>query len=104
GATIYYLSDRDGSQNILRREVTDPVNASGKPLTHFKDGRVAWPTISRDGKTIVFERDFAIWKVDTQTGSAQQVPIKLRGATAGTAVEHQNFGGGLTEMSLSRDG
>src|SRR5258706_10391728 len=27
GATIYYLSDRDGSQNILRREVTDPVNA-----------------------------------------------------------------------------
>ena len=39
----------------------------------FKDGRVLWPSISRDGKTIAFERDFGIWTVDTATGQAREV-------------------------------
>ena len=103
GGTLYYLSDRNGSQNILSRAPGDGNKKIGAPLTQFRAGRIAWPQISRDGRTIVFERDFAIWKVSTANGSAMEIPIKLRGAISGTAPEHFNFGGGLSESSLSPD-
>lgn len=104
GQTIYYVSDRDGSQNILSRSITDGPSTIGTPVTRFKAGTVAWPRISRDGKTIVFERNFAIWKVDTANASAIEVPIKLRGAVAGSAPEHMNYGSGVSDMSVSPDG
>ena len=102
--TLYYVSDRDGTQNIVSRLVDEDAGATGSPVTRFRAGSVAWPSISRDGKTIVFERNFAIWKVDTSSGSASEIPIKLRGAFGGTGAEHMNYGGGISDMSVSPDG
>jgi Tol biopolymer transport system component/C-terminal processing protease CtpA/Prc len=108
GETIYYVSDRDGTQNIVMRGMSDDPGMVGTPLTHFKNGRVAWPSISRDGRTIVFERNFGIWKVSTdavgRNANAVEVPIKLRGAIAGEAAEHHSYGSGISEMALSPDG
>jgi tricorn protease len=104
GERMYYVSDRDGTQNIVTRHVDDGAETPGKPLTHFKGGRVAWPMICRDGRTIVFERNFGIWRVETESGSTLELPIKLRGATAGTAAEHHNYSTGITEIALSPDG
>lgn len=104
GDTIYYVSDRDGPQNLWSRPAADEGLSAGTPLTHFTNGRVAWPSITHDGRTIVFERNFAVWKVDTRTGQAAEVPIKLRGATAGTAPQRENFGSSVREMDLSPDG
>jgi Tol biopolymer transport system component/C-terminal processing protease CtpA/Prc len=111
GETIYYVSDRDGTQNILMRGMSDDPGMVGKALTHFKNGRVAWPSITRDGRTIVFERNFAIWKVstagageDARAATPVEVPIKLRGAIAGEAAEHHSYGSGINEMALSPDG
>ncbi len=61
GKTLFYMSDRSGAQNIW----TQPVGGAARQVTRFTDGRVLWPTISYDGRTIVFERDFEIWKLDT---------------------------------------
>jgi Tol biopolymer transport system component/C-terminal processing protease CtpA/Prc len=111
GQRIYYVSDRDGTQNIVMRGVSDDPGTVGTALTHFKNGRVAWPSISRDGRTIVFERNFAIWKVSTAGADEEarstipvEVPIKLRGAIAGEAAEHHSYGSGISEMALSPDG
>ena len=60
-------------------------------MTSFTDGRVVWPTISYDGKTIVFERDFGVWSLDVATGKAAEVAIALRGVSASAAVEHQTL-------------
>src|SRR6185436_20721735 len=59
--TIYYVSDRSGAQNIWAAD----MNGKRRQVTQYKDGRVLWPSIGNDGKTIVFERNFQVWKLDT---------------------------------------
>ena len=95
GRTLYFMSDRSGAQNIW---------TTTRQITTFKDGRVLWPSISNDGKTIAFERDFGIWTVDTATTQAREVPIVLRGAPAAAAVEHRMFSDQIQELALSPDG
>ena len=73
-------------------------------MTSFRDGRVLWPSISRDGRLIVFERDFRIWRLDTETGRAAEVPITRRGAPSGPAVEHVRLTDNFNEFALSPDG
>ena len=63
-----------------------------------------WPSITKDGKTIAFERDFGIWTVDTASSQAREVPITLRGAPAAAGVEHRTFSDQLQELALSPDG
>ena len=100
GRTLYYVSDRNGPQNIVRRAIGGEPTA----VTRFTSGRVLWPTISADGRTIAFERDFAIWTLDTGTGEAKPVPITLRGVPAGPSVERLTITSGLEEMALAPDG
>jgi Tol biopolymer transport system component len=95
GKTLYFMSDRSGAQNIW---------TTSKPITSFRDGRVLWPSITTDGKTIAFERNFGIWTVDTATSQAREVPITLRGAPASAAVEHRTFTDQIRELALSPDG
>ncbi len=101
GKTLFYMSDGSGAENIWAVSVSTP--GSAKEMTRFKEGRVLWPSIGDGGKTIVFERNFAIWKMDTATGKAERVPITLRGVPASPGVTHvteTNFG----TMALSSDG
>jgi len=100
GRTLYFISDRNGAQNLWMQ----PIGGSPKPLTAFRDGRVLWPTISVDGKTIAFERDFGIWIADTASGQARAVPITLRGAPSAAGVEHRTFTDQVRELALSPDG
>ena len=79
--------------------------AGARQITQFKDGRVLWPTISYDGRTIVFERDFGIWKLDIESGQ------RGRGADhAGAArpsvrsTEHLTPHDGFQDLALSPDG
>ena len=100
GRTIYYVSDRSGSQNVWAHA----LGGKARQITQFKDGRVLWPSISYDGRLIVFERDFQIWKVDTNNGRANAVNINRRGASAGPAVEHLRLTDQISEIALSPDG
>jgi len=101
GKTLFYMSDASGAENIWGVPVASPESA--KELTHFKEGRVLWPSIGDGGKTIVFERNFTIWKMDTATGKAERVSITLRGVPASPGVTHvteTNF----STLALSPDG
>lgn len=100
GRQIYFVSDRGNTQNVWVK----PLGGAAKQITKFKDGRVLWPNISYDGKQIVFERDFRIWRLDTGSGNAAEIPITRRGASAGPAVERMSVGGQLSELALSPDG
>lgn len=100
GASLYYMSDRGGTENIWRVQ-----RAGGEaPVTRFTDGRVLWPTISATGRTIAFERGFGIWTLDTATGKAQPVPITLAGAIAGPEDQHTTLHGDFRDLALSPDG
>jgi Tol biopolymer transport system component/C-terminal processing protease CtpA/Prc len=101
---LFYMSDRSGAENIWRVDVSDGAVAAPVQVTRFTGGRTLWPSISRDGRTIVFERDFAVWKLETATGSAAAVPIARRGAPASPGVEHLRLTNQIRELVLSPDG
>ncbi|WP_338874337.1 DPP IV N-terminal domain-containing protein [Spirosoma sp. SC4-14] len=100
GKTLYYISDRAQAQNLWSLQL------GGKPvmLTNFTNGRVLWPSIGYDGKTIVFERDFQIWKYDVTSRQAVPISIRLRGVAASPAVEHIKQSNQFRELALSPDG
>ena len=100
GSTIYFMSDRSGSENLWSRAAS---GGEARQLTHFARGRLLWPAISADGKAITFERDFGVWSYDIGSGQAQQVPVTLRGAPAGSGVEHLTLSSGIQQLALSPD-
>lgn len=101
GRNVYYVSDRSGADNVWMRP-TD--GGTPRQITQFTDGRVMWPNISRDGRTIAFERDFKIFSLDTASGRTGEVPITRKGATAVPTVEHRTITDDFGELSLSPDG
>jgi Tol biopolymer transport system component/C-terminal processing protease CtpA/Prc len=108
GESLFYVSDRSGAQNIWRRptptRARDDGGAASQQLTKFTDGRVLWPSISPDGRVIVFERNFRIWKLDTSNNQASEVQITRRGAMAEPGVEHLRLTDRIDEFALSPDG
>jgi len=97
--TVYWVSDRDGAENLWSAPATEAAAAS--PLTAFTDGRVLWPTISKTGDVIAFERDFAVWT--WSNGQARRVPITLRGSVESPKVDFRSLSS-FSELAMSPDG
>src|SRR5436190_23008341 len=100
GRSLYYVSDKTGAENIWLAE----SGRRPRALTNFTGGRVLWPSISYDGRIIVFNRDSQIWKFDTSSGRSAAVNITRRGVPAGPAMEHLRLAEGSSELALSPDG
>lgn len=100
GKSLYYMSDRGGAENLWKL----PLGGRPVQLTKFTSGRVLWPNISYDGRTVVFERGYGIWRMETDSGRASEVRITLRGAPAGPAVERLRQTEFLQDLALSPDG
>jgi len=101
GASVYFMSDEGGNENLWRLGITP--GARPEAITRFNHGRVLFPSIAYDGRTIVFEREFEIWKLDTDTGGIDRVPIALRGAPAALSDRRVNETS-FQDMALSPDG
>ncbi|MEO5816153.1 MAG: DPP IV N-terminal domain-containing protein [Gemmatimonadaceae bacterium] len=100
GATIYFMSDRSGNENLWMRSRS---GGEATPLTRFTEGRLLFPSISNDGQAIAFERDFGVWTYDVASRQAKHVAITLRGVPAGPAVEHVTLTNGIQQLALSPD-
>ncbi|HEV2800315.1 MAG TPA: S41 family peptidase [Pyrinomonadaceae bacterium] len=104
GRSLFYVSDRGGAQNIWWQGIGQARAGTPQPITKFTDGRVLWPSISTDGRTIVFERNFRIWKLDTTNRQASEIDITRRGAPAEPVVEHLRLTDRIDEFALAPDG
>ncbi|MBC7927376.1 MAG: PD40 domain-containing protein [Bryobacteraceae bacterium] len=102
GKKLFYMSDKSGAENIWTRPVSG--GGPGQQLTKFSEGRVLWPSISGDGKQIVFERAFAVWTLDPATGKTAEIPITLRGAPAAPGTQRVQLTSGFRDLALSPDG
>ncbi|MGP8247816.1 MAG: S41 family peptidase [Bryobacteraceae bacterium] len=101
GKQLYFMSDRGGAQNIW--EIAIGAAAKPRQITKFTSGRVLWPSISYDGKLIVFERDFKVWQLDTRNGETYALPIKLVGLPASPDPRHLTLTQ-FNDLQLSQDG
>jgi len=55
------------------------VKGGAEPIqvTKHTDGNVFFPSMSSDGKVIVYEEDFGIWKLDVASGKTSEVKIDI---------------------------
>ncbi len=66
---------RRSANNIYKVAAAGP----GQPVqvTKHASGNVFHPSISSDGKVIVYEGDFGLWKLDVATGRATEVKVDI---------------------------
>ncbi|HKP87965.1 MAG TPA: S41 family peptidase [Blastocatellia bacterium] len=99
-AHIYFVSDRDGNglTNIWR-----VAESGGKAerITSFKEGDVRWPAMSADGKVIVFEHDFGIWKLDVASRKAAPIKLDIAAETQENMAEVRDFASQADDYDLA---
>ena len=100
---IYFVSDRDtnAQANIWR------VPESGGPavrVTEFDKGDVRFPAMSSDGKTIVFERDFGVAKLDVATKEVKPLKFDIAAETQESLTEFQDFASVVDDYDLAPNG
>jgi Tol biopolymer transport system component/C-terminal processing protease CtpA/Prc len=100
GRQLLFMSDKSGAENIWS---ADAATGAAKPITTFKSGRCLWPSISYDGKTVVFERGFSLWKLDLASGKAAELSIALRGVPSTPGITHTPIAS-WSNLALSPDG
>ncbi len=99
GRRLYFMSDRSGAENIWLKDGA----AAARPVTHFADGRVLFPSMGPRGRAIVFERDFGIWRLDLRSGKAAPVALQLEGAAGQPSITHDAVTT-FQDMAVSPDG
>ena len=97
---IYFVSDRDGNglTNIWR--VSDSGGKADR-VTSFKSGDVRWPSISADGRVIVFEHDFGIWKLDVTGKKATPITLNIAAETQENLTEVTTFSSQADDYDLA---
>ncbi len=100
---IYFVSDREGKgqTNIYR---VGEKGGEAEQVTHLGSGDVRFPGISADGKTIVFEHDFGIWKLDLVSRQVKPIPLVIAAETQETLTEYREFNSTVDEYDLAPDG
>jgi tricorn protease len=86
---IYYVADplpndksvKPGSPAV-RQSVKNLFKipaAGGAPVqvTKHSSGHLYWPSMSSDGKTIVYEEGFGLWKLDVASGRSTQIALQI---------------------------
>jgi tricorn protease len=97
---IYFVSDRDGNglTNIWRESEN---GGKAERVTAFKSGDVRFPSISADGRVIVFEHDFGIWKLDTGSKKVTPIHLDIEAETEENATETRTFTSEADDFDLA---
>ena len=100
---IYFVSDREGKGQTNIWRVRDN-GGDAEQVTNFDSGDVRFPGMSGDGKSIVFEHEFGIWKLDVATRSVKPIPLEIAAETQETLTEFRNFDSTVEDYDLAPDG
>jgi tricorn protease len=110
---IYFVSDRGVQAKAGSKEVLRSVNniwkirADGSQpvqVTQHTSGSLFWPSLSSDGRVIVYEEDFGLWKLDTATGKTTPVKIDIVSDDKGNNMETLVVNGEADAFHLSPSG
>ncbi|MBI5707336.1 MAG: PD40 domain-containing protein [Armatimonadetes bacterium] len=100
GDAIYYASDRNqGTVNLYRYDLKSKQD---KQLTTFADADIKWP--KTDGKTIVYERDGAIYTYDIASGKIEKFSAKVASDNVAARPVLKNLNPYITDLAISPSG
>jgi tricorn protease len=104
---IYFVSDReDGKSNTGLTNIwrVSENGGAAQQITTFKSGDVRFPSISADGKTIVFEHDFGVSKLDVATRKVTPMKIDISTETQENMTDVRSFTSRVDEYHLAPNG
>jgi tricorn protease len=110
---IYFVSDRQVKAKAGSSEALQSVNNiwkvpedGGEPVqvTQHSSGALFFPSLSSDGKTIVYEENFGIAKLDVQSGKSTPVKIDIAADDPDNVLETLTFNGEADGYHLSPSG
>ena len=116
GGDIYFVADRLANEkNVVYGgpEVMKSVNniwkigdKGGKPtqVSRHTSGNLFFPSISHDGRVIVYEENFGLWKLDTATGKSSEIRIEIASDEKENAVELRTMTNDTEGFGLSPSG
>ena len=71
---IYFLSERSGIFNIWK---IDPRGGQPQQVTRHTTDGVQFPSISPDGRKLIYENEFDLWTVDLPSGQPKRLTLAL---------------------------
>ncbi|WP_310572097.1 S41 family peptidase [Gemmatimonas sp.] len=71
---IYFASERDGTFNIWR---VPPTGGAPQQVTKHKEDGVQFPSISPDGRHLIYENDFELWTLDVPSGVPKKLALRM---------------------------
>src|SRR5205807_417810 len=113
---IYYVADplpndkdvKAGSPDV-RKSVNNIYKIpakGGQPVqvTKHSDGNLFWPSMSSDGKVIVYEESFGIWKLDVATGRSSEIKLDIATDEKDNETEIETVSNEVDAFDLSPSG
>src|ERR1051326_3150102 len=70
-------------------------------VTRHEDGNLFFPSISADGKVIVYEDNFGLWKLDVASGKSTEIRIEITTDPKENETELITLNSTAQEFSLS---
>ncbi len=107
---IFFVSDRNVTAKAGSKEVYKSINNiwkisenGGKPVqvTHHTDGSLFWPSLSSDGKVIVYEDNFGLWKLDVASGKSTEIKLNINSDDKENNLETLTLNGEADSYDLS---
>lgn len=105
GDTAYFVSDPDGTfdvyaMNLASGEVSRVTNVGAEDGS---DDGVTFPSMSADGRTLLFRRRFDLVAHDTKSGESKGIELYASGDATASAVERQRLSS-ATDVAFTADG
>ncbi len=113
---IYYVADELPVERGIKfggPEVMQSVNniwkipeKGGKPVqvTHHTDGNLYYPSMSADGKVIVYEDNFGLWKLDVSSGKSTEIHVDIKADLKDNNVQTVTFNNNADDFNVSPSG
>lgn len=100
GKSFVYVSGQDGALNLYQRDLD---SGEEKQLTNYDDDSALWPTVSRDGSTIVYRHLFDLYRIDKKNAIPQKIEIQMTG-DSGYQDRLRRTLTTATDVSFTKDG
>jgi tricorn protease len=98
---VYYISEASGVFNLWR---IHPDGATPEQVTfHTADG-IQYPSMSPDGRTISYTKDFHVWTLEVPDGQPRRVELTLRADPRDNHVELHSYSNRAEGFSPAPDG
>jgi tricorn protease len=107
---IFFVSDREvmaaaGSPEVMKstNNIWKIPENGGRPVqvTRHRSGSLFFPAMSADGKIIVYEENFGLWKLETATGRTSEVKIEIAADSKDNNFEIVTYNGQADDYHLS---